>query len=193
MITSKKDLLYYLEQDRIYLNKKRKSPRLIGDEVWKYQILLRKEEYFNNTGKRYRAFLFKIFRHRLGLKLGFTIGINVFGPGLSIAHYGSIIVNSSARIGCNCRIHSGVNIGTKAGASKNAPTIGDNVYIGPGAKIFGPVILGDNLAIGANAVVNKSFENGNCTIGGVPARVISDRNSENLWLKSSELEFLKSI
>ena len=60
--------------------------------------------------------------------------------------------------------------------------IGDNVYIGPGAKLFGPIQIGDNTVIGANAVVNKSFKEGNCTIVGVPAEIISMNTSENLIL-----------
>src|SRR5690606_3039735 len=111
--------------------------------------------------------------HKLGVKLGFDIGINVFGPGLSLAHYGPVIVNKHAKIGAHARVHVGVNIGTMAGVSGAAASIGDNVYIGPGVKIFGPIVLGDNIAIGANAVVNKSFPEGNCTIGGVPAKIIS--------------------
>lgn len=193
MITSKNDLKYYLEQDRIYLNKKRSRPRIIGDETWIYQILLRKEEYHHNVGNKLMAFYYKIRRHKLGIRLGFDIGINVFGPGLSLAHYGPIIVNKNAKIGARARIHVGVNIGTAAGVSKSAAKIGDNVYLGPGVKIFGPVELGHNMAVGANAVVNKSFPEGNCTIGGVPARVISQKTSAGLWLKEDEIKILKSF
>ncbi len=53
-----------------------------------------------------------------------------------------------------------------------APQIGDNVYISPGAKLFGDIVIGDNVKIGANAVVNKSFPEGNCTLVGVPARKV---------------------
>ncbi|MNL68290.1 putative lipopolysaccharide biosynthesis O-acetyl transferase WbbJ [compost metagenome] len=60
------------------------------------------------------------------------------------------------------------------------PVIGDNCYIGPGAKLFGAIRLGDNIAIGANAVVNRGFPDGNCTLGGIPAKVISDKSSEGL-------------
>lgn len=192
MIKSKQDLNYYLEQDRIYLNKKRRNPRFIGDEIWIYQILLRKEEYHHNVSNKLFAFYYKVRRHRLGIRLGFDIGINVFGPGLSLAHFGPIIVNKNAKIGANARVHVGVNIGTKAGVSGEAASIGDNLYLGPGVKIFGPVVLGDNIAIGANAVVNKSFPQGNCTIGGVPAKIISEKSSEGLWLKEDEIKVLKS-
>jgi serine O-acetyltransferase len=76
-----------------------------------------------------------------------------------------------------------VNIGTEAGKSKAAPTVGDNCYIGPGAKIFGEINIGPNTVIGANAVVNKSFPEGNQTIAGIPAKVISQKGSEDLLIR----------
>ena len=51
MIKNKDDLMYYLEQDRKALNIKRKNPKFFGDEIWKFEILLRKNEYFNNCHK----------------------------------------------------------------------------------------------------------------------------------------------
>lgn len=102
----------------------------------------------------------------------------VFGPGIAIVHSGTIVVSGKARIGKNCRIHVCTNIGNALSHGKDGtPVIGDNVYIGPGAKIFGPITIGNNVAIGANAVVNKSFPD-NCTIAGVPAKKISNNTSE---------------
>jgi serine O-acetyltransferase len=69
-------------------------------------------------------------------------------------------------VGKNCRLHICVAIGTKAGHANAAPHIGDNCYIGPGAKIFGPIILGENRVTGANAVVNRSCPQGSLTLGG---------------------------
>ena len=75
------------------------------------------------------------------------------------------MINDKAQIGRNARIHVCVNIGaTKDGA----PVIGDDVYIGPGAKIYGPVVLGDNVTIGVNAVVNRSFGSDQLLVG-IPA------------------------
>jgi serine O-acetyltransferase len=76
-----------------------------------------------------------------------------------------------------------VNVGTQAGVSEAVPTIGDNCYIGPGAKIFGAIVIGDNTTIGANAVVNSSFPGGNTTIAGIPAKVVADKSSEGLLIK----------
>jgi serine O-acetyltransferase len=181
MIQSKSDYLYYLDEDKKALNVKNTFRELLFNDVWKFQRCLRKLEYLTNCKKN--SFIRKIvairFRY-LSTKLGFTIPINVFGPGLSIAHYGTIVVNSNCKIGKNCRIHVCVNIGSMAGKAYESPHIGDNCYIGPGAKLFGSIKIGDNTAIGANAVVNKSFPEGNITIGGVPAKMISTKNTKGL-------------
>lgn len=113
-------------------------------------------------------------------KTGIQIPINVCGKGLSIAHSGPIIVNGNARIGDYCRIHVGVNIGTAAGDEILVPHIGNNVYIGPGAKLFGKIQIADNVAIGANAVVNKDVLSPSVSVGGIPARIISQKGSHGL-------------
>jgi serine O-acetyltransferase len=120
------------------------------------------------------------------IKYGFIIWPNCFGPGLSIAHPGPIIVNSAARIGKNCRIHECVNIGTEAGYGHKVPHIGNNVFIGPGAKIFGEITIADGIAIGANSVVNKSFLEPNITIAGVPAKKVSGKGSRDLLIDATE-------
>jgi serine O-acetyltransferase len=186
MIKTKEDLKYYLEADRIALGKPKKSSiKLIDrikllffpDYIYSFQKTLRKTEYLKNKNKnlfdKFNYFFELKEYHRLSYKLGFTIPVNVFGPGLSIAHYGTIIINPNAKIGSNCRIHADVNIGTEAGYSDKAPSLGDNIYIAPGAKIFGEINIASNTAIAANAVVNKSFLEKNTAIGGIPATIIS--------------------
>lgn len=120
---------------------------------------------------------------RISVRLGFTIPRRVFGPGLAIVHYGTIVVNGAARVGRNCRIHAGVNIGVASGL---APTIGDDVYIGPGAKIFGGITIGDGVAVGANAVVNRDVPPG-VSVAGVPARVVSSTGSDALLVRGPDL------
>lgn len=92
-------------------------------------------------------------------------------------------MNGAAKVGANCRLHVCVNIGTEAGKSSDAPSIGHNCYIAPGVKMFGKINIGSNMAIGANSVVNKSFPTGNATIAGIPARVISEKTSDGLLIK----------
>tara|TARA_Y100000296_G_C5160002_1_gene251278 strand:+ start:1317 stop:1838 length:522 start_codon:yes stop_codon:yes gene_type:complete len=170
VIKSKEDLKHYLEMDRQALSIKYKKPKLLGDEVWRFQIITRKVEYYLNVKNSivYRPILhwLRLKRHILGTLLGFSIPTNVFGPGMSISHRGTVIVNSKTKIGKNCRIHNCVVIG-------RAPVIGDNCYIGPGVKIFGKIEIADNIKIGANSVVNKSFLEPGVTIAGVPAKVVS--------------------
>ena len=183
MILSKSDLKFYLEEDRKALRKMRKRPRIVGDYIWKYQRQLRRTEYISNCkkGKIYKllALVNRYILHKQGMKLGgFSIPLNCFGPGLSIAHYGSIVVNSSCKIGKNCRIHEGVTIGATNG-SKQAAIIGDNVFIGTGAKIIGDLKIGNNIAIGANSVVTRTFDEDGITIAGIPAKKISNNNSHS--------------
>ncbi len=182
---------FYLEADRASLEVTRDRPRLFGDEIWRFERLLRAIEYYENCHPSllwapYRALL-SIRLHRLSTRLGFTIPPHVFGPGLAIAHRGTIVVNSCARVGANCRVHVCVNIGSRAGTHDQAPVIGDNVYIGPGAMLFGPIQIADDIAIGANAVVNRSFGEPGITIAGAPARKVSDRGSEGLVVRGTEM------
>lgn len=181
MISSHSDYLFFLEADRIALGKSRRHPKVFGDDIWKYQRLLRKLEYYTNCR---RSLLFRPalqwlrYRfHRQSIRFGFSIPLNVCGPGLSLAHVGTVVISPSASLGSNCRIHVCVNIGTAYGKNAEAPRIGDNVYIGPGAKLFGKIMIADNIAIGANAVVNRSFEETGITIAGSPARKISEKGS----------------
>ena len=192
MIQSKSDYLFYLEADRYSLERAAKEPSF-ADEIWLYQRLLRRVEYFYNC-MPYGYIISKVYLIYLQTKLkvfsvilGFSIPINVFGAGLSIAHRGTIVVNGDAKVGNNCRIGVDTSIGTQAGFSNNAPEIGNNVYIGPGAKLFGKIVIADNIAIGANAVVNKSFKTSGVTIGGIPAKQISNKGSMGLLIKGTEL------
>lgn len=191
MIRSKQDYQYYLEADRIALGRNRKKPTLFFDEVWVFQRLLRKVEYYKNckTSSFYRPYYYYLYLkfYLLSLFLSFHIKPNVFGPGLSISHPGTIVVNGNAKVGANCRIHVCTVIGTRAGHDDLTPKIGNNVYIGPGAKIFGDIEIADGIAIGANSVVNKSFTEPNIAIAGIPARKINDRGSEQLVMRATEV------
>jgi serine O-acetyltransferase len=198
-INSKQGLRFYLEADRLALRmQSNTATRRITDAlgitnlIWRYLRLLRTAEYVRNcktpslyklTVEKYLAFRLQ----RLGLVLGFDIPLNVFGPGLRLVHSGTIIVNTNARVGANCELHNlvhiaqNLHIAQKGAESDKAPTIGDNVFIGPGARVIGDITIADGIVIGANSVVTKSFYETNITIAGVPARKISDRGSDVQW------------
>jgi len=118
-----------------------------------------------------------ILRHH-EFKYGISISYRTrIGSGLYIGHFGGIVVNHNAIIGKNCNLSHQVTLGAaNRGERKGYPVIGDNVYIGPGAKLVGHVVIGNNAAIGANCVVTHDVpENG--VVVGVPARVISMEGS----------------
>ncbi len=89
------------------------------------------------------------------------------GPGLFL-HHGFATIVSARRIGANCWINQQVTIGSDVTGN---PELGDNVTVHCGAKVLGKITVGDNVVIGANAVVVKNVPP-NCTVAGVPARVI---------------------
>lgn len=183
MISSKSTYFYFLSADKKALGIQNDSLKdklklfFFPNPIWEFQKRLRKSEYHKNCRSSILGNIIYFYHRkrfdRYSIKLGFTIPENVFGPGLAIVHYGSIVVNASARVGKNCRIHASTNIGA-SGGSKKAPQIGDNVYIGPGAIIFGDISIGSNNAISANATVNKSILEENKMIAGTPAKVIKD-------------------
>lgn len=179
MIESRQELKEYLLADKINLGFKKNDYPIIGKEIWKFQISLRYLEYFSNNVKRIpggrigRAF-WKLINHYYSIKLGFTIPINTCGKGLNIHHYGCIVINDNARIGNNCNIQQCVNIGQNYGG-ENVPVIGNDVYIGPGAKIFGKITIADGCVIGAGAVVTKNFKILNTVIVGNPGKAIGMR------------------
>lgn len=211
MIKSKQDLYTYLDCDKIvYGGKKVINPttqiqhfvwmtrEVLKDfrcdyKVFNFIFALRMHEYYFNKNSRSIfdriALTYWAHRHqKLGFLLGFDIPINVFGPGLRINHWGMIVVNGNARIGAFCDIHQGVNIGNHGGAD-DVPQIGDNVWIGPGAKLFGKIYIADGCAIGANAVVNRSFSEPNQSIAGIPTKVVSA--SGNLNIRTYEKEEIR--
>lgn len=95
-------------------------------------------------------------------------------PGLMMTH-GHVVIDGRTRIGKNCQINPWVTIGLsnskKLGFSLDGPTIGDEVHIGTGAKVLGPISIGDHARIGANAVVVHDVPP-NVTVVGAPARIV---------------------
>jgi serine O-acetyltransferase len=174
MIRSRAELQAYRSQDLRHSGLAHWRPWMaLAHPTVHFVRVLRTVEYNKNAASRLRRALIgplcAVYFRLLSIYLGFTIPPNTCGPGLTLNHWGTIVISPEARIGANARINVCVNIGLKDG---KAPQIGDNVYIGPGAKLFGGIQLGHNVQIGANAVVNKSFPDDSVLVG-VPARAIS--------------------
>jgi len=95
------------------------------------------------------------------------------GPGLFIDHATGVVIGETAEIGADVTIYQGVTLGgTSLGHGKRHPTVGDRVIIGAGAKALGPITIGDDSRVGANAVVVKPVPPGSVVVG-VPGQVIA--------------------
>jgi serine O-acetyltransferase len=103
------------------------------------------------------------------------------GGGLFMPHANGIVIHIDAKIGRNCNISQQVTIGVGVTEPSGSPTIGDRVFLGPGAKVFGLIVVGNDVAIGANAVVMKDLPDHVVAVG-IPAKVISDKGSRALVL-----------
>lgn len=184
MIISKQAYKNYVRCDeKVNIGGEGHRPLYIADEIKRYLKFLRKREYLmfkieSNNYKVNRIFLIgyqKILQyrmHKLGIKLGFNIPLNVVEPGFRIDHWGFLAINSNAKIGKNCHVFGDITIGVKDNQTGGAPIIGDNVTKGAGARIIGPVTIASNCVIGANAVVTHDFLKEGSIIVGIPAKVI---------------------
>ena len=126
-----------------------------------------------------------LYRHRVPMLPQFIWKLNyllfncsvpascTIGEGTKFGYGGmAVILHARTKIGKNCIIGSCVTIGGKSGWYE-VPVIGDNVEIHSGAKIIGPVRIGNNVIIGANAVVTKDIPD-NCVVAGIPAKIIKE-------------------
>ena len=131
---------------------------------WRYGVrpaLLRK--FFSLV---YRV-LFKFIQIITGIELPCEVRI---GRNFVIDHFGGIIISGYAQFGDNCRIRNGVVVGLRRVEEKCAPIIGDHVDIGAGAKLLGPIRIGNHVLIGANAVVLCDVPDDSIAAG-VPAQI----------------------
>lgn len=175
-IATRADLRFFLREDleasgfeRWTVALRLKRPQLL------FQRRMRYCEYWTaqrGLPARALAAFWRLRQARLGQRLGLTIPPGVFGPGLCLPHYGTIVVNDKARFGARTRLHVGTNIGERHGV---APVGGDEIYIGPGAVVYGGITIGDRARIGANSVVNTDIP-ADTTVVGAPARPVTRRS-----------------
>lgn len=118
--------------------------------------------------------LFKLVQIVTGIELPCEVTI---GRNFVIDHHGGIVISGYTRFGNDCRIRSGVCIGLGRVDDPCAPAIGNGVDIGSGAKLLGRITIGDNVLVGANAVVTRDVPSNSIAVG-VPAVVRArDRRS----------------
>lgn len=153
---------------------------LLFGEAFRYNFWLRIGHFLRqNRLMKYTLYpwVWLILR-RLSIQLGSSIPAGTqIGSGLYIGHFSGIFVNGRCVIGKNCNLSHGVTLGqANRGPNKGYPTLGDNIYLGPGAKVVGAVRIGNDVAIGANCVVTKDVPD-HAVVVGIPGRVISSKGT----------------
>ncbi len=120
----------------------------------------------------------------------FLTGIEIhpgakIGKGFFIDHWMGVVIGETAEIGRDCVLFHEVTLGgTGKHKGKRHPTIGNNVLIGAGSMLFGPINVGDNVKIGANTTIINENIPSNCTIVGSPAKIVRLNDKRvNLKLK----------
>ena len=117
-------------------------------------------------------FFYRYIRNHYGIELPYTV---LLGSRVIFEHQHGIVIHGNSIIGSDTIIRQGVTIGNRYISSPHdAPTIGDRVDIGAGAKILGAISVGNDVAIGANAVVLNDIPDG-ATAVGIPAKIIKTR------------------
>lgn len=177
----RKELKMILENDRqafwgIYDRKYKIKMHIVNDHVVQISRLIkymRYEEYFlSKSGIKGKlcSLYYNRKKNKLGNRLGIVLPANCFERGLTVFHTG-IIINAGVRAGKNCKLH-GQNCLGNDGETMGAPTLGDNVDVGVGAKVIGDIYIADDVKIGAGAVVVKSCTKVGATLVGIPAHEI---------------------
>ena len=124
------------------------------------------------------SFLYKLLKVLAEILTGIELPCEVtLGRRFVIDHFGGIIVSGDAVFGDDCRIRNGVTVGLRHTEQRGSPVIGNRVDIGAGAKVLGPIHIGDDVAIGANAVVITDVPSNSIAVG-IPARILPRRKDE---------------
>lgn len=181
-MTNRQQLQQVLKADLARFDNRKPNLKdlILCNEVWYiYHFIryMRLIEYYQDKGFIYKIhYLWCVWRYkRLSHKIHIIIYPGTIGPGFRIYHIGGFThVGNNVKIGKNCTMQPGVVFGNKTEKEDNGQvTVGDNCYFGLNAKILGPVRIGNNVTVGANAVVTKDIQD-NAIVGGVPARIIKN-------------------
>ena len=166
-----------------YLAAKRSDPSIGGGVRGFFEVVLCTPGFFAITMHRALHFMHSTLRipvlpRFLSLFVRWWTGIEIhpaarIGAGFFVDHGAGVVIGETAEIGENVTLFHGVTLGATGNEKtyKRHPTLGDNVFVGSGAKILGPVKIGSNAKIGANSVVLSDVPEG-ATVVGVRAKVV---------------------
>ena len=183
IITSKKELKFCMMADRMMNTGSFKRPfstclkeLFLPNLTMKYLGTMRNLSYYKHNGNPLWMYYHYKYQ-RLTVKLGFTIGPDVFGYGLVLPHYGTIVVGPKNDIGNYAVMHVCTLI------TSTDHHIGDNLFVSTGAKITTGKQLGDDVTIAANSVITKSFADSHVLLAGMPAVIKCERKP---WFEGDE-------
>ena len=125
------------------------------------------------------SFVYKVLKVLSEILTGIELPCEVtLGRRFTIDHFGGIVISGDAVFGDDCRVRNGVTVGLRHTCQRGSPVIGNRVDIGSGAKLLGPIHIGDDVLIGANAVVITDIPPNSIAVG-VPARILPRRSIPN--------------
>lgn len=192
MITSKKDLRYYIQEDKLQNLGAHKIglfkfiiEMLYGtDRMKAFRLLkaLRKLEYAKNVLRKRGilgklVYAFRLWRyHLIETRYNVVIGTNMVGYGFRLPHItgGGIIINCKS-MGCYCGANIGVVVGNNHTFDER-PTIGDYVGLTMGCKVYGDIHIGNHVTVAPNSVVIHDVPD-NVVVSGIPAEIIKHKST----------------
>lgn len=148
----------------------------------KYMTIFRLVQHYR-TRNRLLFYFFFLWLRRLKVKYGFDISYRTqIGKGFYIGHFGTVVIHGDSVIGENCNISQGITIGiSNYGSKKGVPVIGNRVFMGPNACVFGNISIGDNVVIGANTVVTDSVPAGKTVVS--PSATIIEKDLSEYYIQ----------
>lgn len=144
----------------------------------KFMTIFRLLQYFRRKN-RILFYLFFVWYRHLKVKYGFDISYRTqIGKGFYIGHFGGIVIHGDSIIGENCNISQGITIGvSNHGKNTGVPTIGNEVFIGPNAGVFGKITIGNKVTIGANSVVTDDIPDNQTVRSSASVVIVKDLSS----------------
>lgn len=144
---------------------------LLKDPIARFHVYLRLTEYLSGSNFAPFYYLCKWRFLSLSCRLGFSIPEGTLGKGVYLPHYGTIVVNSRAFVGDYSVLNVGVVIGRHPTSKNKVPTLGQGVYLGPGVKVFGDLVIDEQSVVGANSVVTSNIPARELWVGS-PAKLL---------------------
>lgn len=151
----------------------------------KFMTIFRLTQYFRRRNRPLFCFFF-LWLRSLKVKYGFDISYRTqIGKGFYIGHFGNIVIHGDTIIGDNCNISQGITFGvSNSGTNIGLPRIGNNVFVGPGACVFGKISIGNHVTIGANAVVTETILDNYTVLS--PKTTIIDKDLSSFYIHNCD-------